>query len=66
MECCINLLFHNLLFHCVLVCLTRHEFVKVDDVIPEAGKALVFQHQLPHQGAVVMDGTKIILRMDMY
>ena len=44
----------------------RHAFEKLDEVKPEAGKALIFQHQLPHQGAVVEDGTKIILRMDMY
>ena len=34
-------------------------------VIPKAGTVLVFQHDLLHQGAEVLNGTKYVLRTDV-
>lgn len=41
------------------------EFADADRVLPAAGKALMFQHQVLHQGAPVRDGLKYVLRTDV-
>jgi len=43
---------------------TEFDFPK-HSVQPETGMALVFEHQLYHQGAVVTRGTKYVLRSDI-
>jgi predicted 2-oxoglutarate/Fe(II)-dependent dioxygenase YbiX len=49
--------------------LRRHGVVRDDDevltVVPEAGMALLFRHDVLHTGAAVEDGTKYVLRTDV-
>jgi hypothetical protein len=49
--------------------LKRHGGVRDDDpvleVIPVAGTALVFRHDVLHTGAMVLQGTKYVLRTDV-
>lgn len=41
------------------------EFDQVGRVVPETGKALLFQHHVLHQGAAVLEGCKYVLRTDV-
>ena len=41
------------------------EFADADRVLPEAGKALFFDHHVLHQGAPVREGLKYVLRTDV-
>lgn len=41
------------------------EFADADRVLPEAGKALMFDHHVLHQGAPVREGRKYVLRTDV-
>ncbi len=47
----------------------RQGMVRLDDelvtVVPEAGKALLFRHDILHQGATVTRGRKYVLRSDV-
>lgn len=49
--------------------LSRHGGIRMDDpvlrVTPAAGKALLFRHRILHTGAVVLAGTKYVLRTDV-
>jgi len=42
---------------------TFHDFD--EEVVPQAGMALLFQHQLLHEGCVVTSGVKYVLRSDV-
>jgi hypothetical protein len=35
------------------------------DVVPKAGMALLFQHRILHEGAIVTSGVKYVLRSDV-
>ncbi len=35
------------------------------DIKPETGKALIFIHELLHEGAPVLEGVKYVLRTDV-
>jgi hypothetical protein len=43
----------------------RTEFSDYGAVEPVTGRALIFHHPLPHQGAKVVRGTKYVLRTDV-
>lgn len=58
-------------FHSVLLYLNggfvggATEFSPGSPVIPAAGRALLFDHRLMHQGAPVREGRKYVLRTDL-
>ncbi len=41
------------------------ELEDLDPVVPETGKALIFQHAVWHQGSTVKSGRKYVLRTDV-
>ena len=41
------------------------EFRKITTVVPKKGMALVFMHNLRHEGKEVLSGTKYVLRTDI-
>jgi hypothetical protein len=44
---------------------TTPDYVVISTINPARGTALVFRHACPHHGALVEEGRKVILRLDM-